>query len=124
MKQLTSPFDYCTMLSADAGKIFTCKLSKEQVYVDDSAKSKGSDTEDQLDKDDGGLSTQTVHEVNEMDIYDIPEPRLSNEQPSKSSHQDAENIPQTPLVLPKNSLLHMMWGKMVMLLPREPKPAQ
>ena len=66
---------------------------------------------------------QMVHEVDEMDIYDLPDPRPSDEQPSDSIHQDAENTLQIPLPLPVIAAPHDE-GEMVMLLPRPPKKAQ
>ena len=68
------------MSSADAGEIFIGKIITEQVQANDLAENKGSDIKNQLEKDDGGCSTDTVHEVNEMDIYNLPELRPSDEQ--------------------------------------------
>ena len=101
VKQTVPLFDYCTMPSVDTGEIFICELITRQVQADASAENKGSNIEEQLDKDDGDFSMQTGRDVDEMDIYELLKPRPSDAQPSNSIHQDAENTPQIPLPLPK-----------------------
>ena len=62
------------MPTAVPDEIFTGNVTTEPEPAANLASNKGSDGEDQLDKDDGVFSTQTVHNLHAMYIYGLPEP--------------------------------------------------
>ena len=98
------------MSLADAGEMFISDLIRSRHRPAILRENEGSDVKDQLDKDGGKILTQTAHEVRDMDIYGLPEPRPSDEQPSESIHLGAENKPQIPLPPSKIAVPHDVGG--------------
>ena len=91
-------------------EIFIGDVTTEPEPATDSASKEGSDVEDQLDEHDGVFLTQTVHDVDDIDIYGLPEPRHEDEQPSESIDQDAEIARQIPVPPPKIPVPHDVAG--------------
>ena len=67
------------MPTAVPDEIFIGDVTTEPEPDANSASNEGSDVEDQLDEDDSVFSTQTVHGVDDIDIYGLPEPQHEDE---------------------------------------------
>ena len=92
------------MPTAVPDETFIGDVITEQEPDADSASNEGSDVEDQLDKDDGLFSTQTVHDFHDMNTYGLPDPRPEDEHPSESIDHDAKNARPIPVSPPKISV--------------------
>ena len=92
------------MPTAIPNEIFIGDVTTEPEPAANLASNKGSDVEDQLDKDNGAFSRQTAHDVHDMDICGLPEPQPEDEQSSESIDHDTENACQIPVPPPEISV--------------------